>query len=102
MAHEESAFEAQSLLVARFGLEFDQKVEANLGISRRRYVEECRRREVEELARVMVSSWGARVVELRRMGVRLPVGSGTGGRQMQRRRERRQAEVARGQRAADR
>jgi hypothetical protein len=64
-------------------------------VARRRAAEERRRREAAELARVMADSWGAQVVELRRQGVRLPVGAGTGGRQMKERRQRRQAEANR-------
>lgn len=88
-------FQAQSTLVARFGLAFDEKIRENIEVARRRAAEERRRREAAELARVMADSWGAQVVELRRQGVRLPVGAGTGGRQMKERRQRRQAEANR-------
>jgi hypothetical protein len=95
-AYWEDVFQAQSQLVARYGMAFDQVIERNIQVARRRDAEERRRREAAELARAMANSWGAQVVELRRQGVRLPVGAGTGGRQMRERRQRRQAEEAGG------
>ena len=84
-------FEAQKAMVARFGLDFHEKLQLNLEVARRRDREERRRRDAEELTRTLASSWGARVVELRRQGVRVPTGAGTGGRQTRQRRETRQA-----------
>ena len=87
----DAVFDAQSLLTGQFGVNWEAQIEANLQVACARLDREHGPREARELGAELARGWGAQVRVLRRQGVRLATGAGTGGRQVRRAREQRQA-----------
>ena len=90
----EVVFEAQSAMTELMGvgLAWPQQVERNLEAMRRRLKREREQQEAREIGMALVRGWREQEQELRRLGLRLPLGAGSGGRQQQRASRQRQAE----------
>ena len=89
----DSVFAAQSELTARMGVDWAEQCARNIEAVRLRRRQERERREAHEIGMALVHGWREGERELRRQGLRLPLGAGTGGRQQRRAREqRRQAQ----------
>ena len=86
----DAVFAEQAWLAARFGGAWPQQLEQNLQQSRRLWAREQNRQEAREVGRALVRGWREQEQELRRQGLRLPLGRGSGGRQQRRSRTQRQ------------